>query len=288
MSSPSRPAANIIPHRPKTTIVQKDQTSFQDASEQDASKTSRSSSPTSTSTPDQASSTTPRTSDPQHSSQTSDIILGITQNVSVTPPRTLATIYQFNQSKSNSVPETQIPRFTFTSSYEPAINPGEIRPSASQDSSVSFNGSSLPILSTQDHEFPQPLHAVFSEEKIVVQPSDKIQTQDEDELLEPFFTKNFQRVLKNGIDIVNKVDAAIAQCVSSSESSNDLERLLKDARQLGTFQTTDTRTIAILGDSGQGNWAVRQRKPVESNMHVGKSSLINSLLDLSEIAKTVG
>ncbi|KAH8744019.1 hypothetical protein F5882DRAFT_455086 [Hyaloscypha sp. PMI_1271] len=92
---------------------------------------------------------------------------------------------------------------------------------------------------------------------------------DEEAPIEPFFTSVFQTALQNGLGIANKVVTAIEKLVGSSEPSSDLERLFKDARRLGTFQSTDTRTIAVLGDSGEG-----------------KSSLINALLHFPEIAKT--
>ncbi|KAH8649442.1 hypothetical protein BGZ60DRAFT_534676 [Tricladium varicosporioides] len=92
---------------------------------------------------------------------------------------------------------------------------------------------------------------------------------DEEAPLEPFFTSAFQTALQSGLGIANKVVTAIEKLVGSSEPSSDLKRLLKDARKLGTFESSDTRTIAVLGDSGEG-----------------KSSLINSLLHFPEIAKT--
>ncbi|TVY75935.1 hypothetical protein LSUE1_G004583, partial [Lachnellula suecica] len=62
---------------------------------------------------------------------------------------------------------------------------------------------------------------------------------------------------------------AINTLVGTSKPSDDLKRLREDAIRLSTFQSTDTRTIAVLGDSGEG-----------------KSSLINALLHFPEIAKT--
>jgi hypothetical protein len=79
---------------------------------------------------------------------------------------------------------------------------------------------------------------------------------DEEAPLEPFFTSSFQTALQNGLGIASKVDTAIEKLVGSSEPSSDLERLLKDARRLGTFQSSDTRTIAVLGDSGEGNCGI--------------------------------
>lgn len=76
---------------------------------------------------------------------------------------------------------------------------------------------------------------------------------DEETPLEPFFTPSFQTALQDGLRIANKVENAIEKLVGSSKPSNDLERLLTDARRLKTFQSSDTRTIAVLGDSGEGN-----------------------------------
>jgi hypothetical protein len=111
--------------------------------------------------------------------------------------------------------------------------------------------------------------------------------QDEEAPLEPFFTSSFQTALKNGLGIASKLDNAIEKLVGSSEPSSDLERLLKDARRLGTFQSSDTRTIAVLGDSGEGNCCILRGITTVSNMLIGKSSLINALLHFPEIAKTV-
>jgi hypothetical protein len=110
---------------------------------------------------------------------------------------------------------------------------------------------------------------------------------DEEAPIEPFFTSVFQTALQNGLGIANKVVTAIEKLAGSSEPSSDLERLFKDARRLGTFQSTDTRTIAVLGDSGEGNCSVLRGIEALSDMFIGKSSLINALLHFPEIAKTV-
>lgn len=110
---------------------------------------------------------------------------------------------------------------------------------------------------------------------------------DEEAPIEPFFTSVFQTALQNGLGIANKVVTAIEKLVGSSEPSSDLERLFKDARRLGTFQSTDTRTIAVLGDSGEGNCSVLRGIEALSDTFIGKSSLINALLHFPEIAKTV-
>jgi hypothetical protein len=110
---------------------------------------------------------------------------------------------------------------------------------------------------------------------------------DEEAPLEPFFTPAFQKSLQDGMGIANKVVTAIEKMADGSKQSGDLKRLLEDARKLGTFQSTDTRTIAVLGDSGEGKYCEFEHSIVASNVIIGKSSLINALLHFPEIAKTV-
>ncbi|RYP05881.1 hypothetical protein DL765_009691 [Monosporascus sp. GIB2] len=85
----------------------------------------------------------------------------------------------------------------------------------------------------------------------------------------PFFTSSFQAVLKDGLDIAKGIANMIQSIPDSIERGPEIHRLLEDARSLSSFVGSDTRTIAVLGDSGQG-----------------KSSLINSLLHFPDIAKT--
>ena len=75
---------------------------------------------------------------------------------------------------------------------------------------------------------------------------------DEKAPLEPFFTPVFQTALQGGLNIAKKLVGAIERFGGASESRGDLNRLLKDAKALSIFQSSDTRTIAVLGDSGEG------------------------------------
>lgn len=69
---------------------------------------------------------------------------------------------------------------------------------------------------------------------------------------EPFFHPTFQATLKMGIVLAHDVAHSLEKCKLASEPQSDLSRLLKDAKDLSHFQSSDTRTIAILGDSGEG------------------------------------
>lgn len=270
--------------------------------------------------------------------------------------------FQFGQQGSNSLPIERQETYTFRLLHNitprPSLEPEEIPLPASQDSPAGLNYSSLPEIATPDHEISQPLHTIYSDEKIAIPgASDPLErgipmivedhsdttaatshasstrpptllsrpqvsdlspslgglrqrsisdasdvsdnneindstgpydVRDEESPLEPFFTSVFQTALQNGLGIANKVVSAIGKLVGSSEPSSDLERLFKDARRLGTFQSSDTRTIAVLGDSGEGNCSFQRRVTAVAKVLTGKSSLINALLHFPEIAKTVG
>ena len=103
---------------------------------------------------------------------------------------------------------------------------------------------------------------------------------------EPFFTPAFQTALQRGLDIAKSTVAAIEKVGDSSKFHSDLKRLLKDSKDLSTFQSSDTRTIAVLGDTGEGKDKCCEREELMLTT-AGKSSLINSLLHFPEIAKTV-
>lgn len=70
---------------------------------------------------------------------------------------------------------------------------------------------------------------------------------------EPFFDPRFQATLVKGIDLAQRVANAIAGDQLAPERDSDLNRLWNDANKLRNFQTSDTRTVAVLGDSGQGD-----------------------------------
>ena len=70
---------------------------------------------------------------------------------------------------------------------------------------------------------------------------------------EPFFHPRFQATLVKGIDLAQKVEHVLAADQSEVRRDPDLDRLCNDAHRLGKFQTSDTRTVAVLGDSGEGD-----------------------------------
>lgn len=70
--------------------------------------------------------------------------------------------------------------------------------------------------------------------------------------LEPFFASSFQTQLQRGLDIAKDAADAMETARQSLVEEADLQRLINDAKGLSTFKSSDTRTIAVLGDSGEG------------------------------------
>lgn len=95
---------------------------------------------------------------------------------------------------------------------------------------------------------------------------------EEDYPTHPLFTPRFQNALKDGQGIAKAIETLsldLSEVVDDNLHAS-LNKLQKDAKDLSTFHGVETRTIAVLGDSGGG-----------------KSSLINSLLHYPDLAKTV-
>jgi hypothetical protein len=199
---------------------------------------------------------------------------------------------------------------TPTPSNDPEVVP---KPLSSLSSEKIVRHSSLPLLATQDHEIPEPLHTTYSDEKIAVpttsdpprprtpkivedylnatprtppaaslspaqemlaspsphfyrersvsdvsavsdinDPPSPYDIRDEEAPLEPFFTPKFQTALRDGLDIARSTLNTIKNLTGSSEPEPNLQRLLGDAERLSTWQSSETRTIAVLGDSGEG------------------------------------
>lgn len=91
----------------------------------------------------------------------------------------------------------------------------------------------------------------------------------EDEQLpsETFFDPTFQKALKSAMKLARKIDSELAQCALASRPGTDLFRIWKNAQEMEKFDCPETRIIGIVGDSASG-----------------KSSLINSLLHLPNLA----
>ncbi|EFQ96945.1 hypothetical protein MGYG_08870 [Nannizzia gypsea CBS 118893] len=86
----------------------------------------------------------------------------------------------------------------------------------------------------------------------------------------PFFSPTFQRSLKEGLEIAQRTTIALEKLKPFLVPGSRGGELMADGMRFSSFRGCDTRTIALLGDSGEA----------------GKSSLINSLLHFPDIAAT--
>ncbi|TGO22762.1 hypothetical protein BPAE_0156g00090 [Botrytis paeoniae] len=224
--------------------------------------------------------------------------------------------------RSNS-PKSQVDPVSVTTLFasrvrtENAVIPKTLEREQSQDTPTRI-GDLKPVV-TPDHELPQPLHTLETEEKIttsdrsenlpeVVEDSHytfssdgievrgstspqishfrrssegsfadsessnedaKYAVEDEKAPVEPYFTEKFQSILGRSYDIAIQVADELEKLEKVFGDDVNFRRLLNDSKGLSKGGISNTRTIAILGASGEG-----------------KSSLINSLLHVTELART--
>ncbi|KAF7956008.1 hypothetical protein EAE96_004929 [Botrytis aclada] len=97
----------------------------------------------------------------------------------------------------------------------------------------------------------------------------KYVVEDEEAPVEPYFTEEFQSILARSYDIAFQVANEFGKLETAFGEDVNFRRLLNDSKGLSKGDISSTRIIAILGASGEG-----------------KSSLINSLLHVTELART--
>ncbi|KAK7224376.1 hypothetical protein V2G26_012379 [Clonostachys chloroleuca] len=116
--------------------------------------------------------------------------------------------------------------------------------------------------------FPQPEDHASVPEPDAERNATSYDVRSESAPSHPFFSELFQSQIQAGRAISQQITELFEDSSFWSEHSS-VTKLVGDARRLSAFHVTDTRTIAVMGDSGEG-----------------KSSLINSLLHCPDIAKT--
>ena len=75
----------------------------------------------------------------------------------------------------------------------------------------------------------------------------------------PFFTQALQQALISGAGTAKQAAAYIQDLNEIDDPGVVATKLLRDAKKLSAFHAEDTRTIAVLGDSGEGLMANPQR-----------------------------
>ncbi|KAM7189178.1 hypothetical protein V8F33_010180 [Rhypophila sp. PSN 637] len=94
---------------------------------------------------------------------------------------------------------------------------------------------------------------------------------DEEPPEDDFNSPAVQRSFMNTRELMAKLETTLGSGNLHLESDSTIRRLREKARELARFQCPPTRTVGFVGDSG-----------------VGKSSLLNSLLDRKGLARTSG
>lgn len=79
---------------------------------------------------------------------------------------------------------------------------------------------------------------------------------DETAPFAPFFTSTFQDALKEGFEIAKGCTAAVGNLEQFLDLDSYEKGLLAEGKRLSAFQCSDTRTIALLGDSGEGKYKI--------------------------------
>ncbi|KAF4472847.1 hypothetical protein FALBO_253 [Fusarium albosuccineum] len=172
-----------------------------------------------------------------------------------------------------STPPARATRSTSTSNHqvpEPELLSPSSPPSAIRHRSLSIASSTPSTPSQTQPETPETPQATASTPQPIT-PITPYDARDEPAPRHALFTSVFQDALEQGPEIAKKAAVAIEKMSAGGLEGTDseIEKFLNDTRDLQRFQGTDARTIAVLGDSGEG-----------------KSSLINSLLHYPGVAQT--
>ncbi|KAF5668081.1 hypothetical protein FHETE_5347 [Fusarium heterosporum] len=92
---------------------------------------------------------------------------------------------------------------------------------------------------------------------------------DEELPEDAFHSPEFQQAFRNAKQLMSNIKTVLGSSNIHNESESTMRKLHQEAGRLAVFQYPATRTVGFVGDSG-----------------VGKSSLLNSLLDIKSLART--
>lgn len=102
-------------------------------------------------------------------------------------------------------------------------------------------------------------------------PMARHEVSDEEPPATRFDKREFQKAFIDTKFLMGALSDALASGSLHQEQDSTMKKLYDDVTRLSTFQCPETRTVGFVGDSG-----------------VGKSSLINSLLDFKDLARADG
>ncbi|MCJ1387007.1 hypothetical protein MMC17_010136 [Xylographa soralifera] len=113
-----------------------------------------------------------------------------------------------------------------------------------------------------------------------------VSVRDEELPQRPYFDQSLQTAIKEAQNIIGNIADELAGSASAQNPESGLHALKEQALQSRYFEIDATSTIGIVGESAAGKtFSVLNINNIVLK-EIGKSSLINSLLDLREVART--
>jgi hypothetical protein len=115
---------------------------------------------------------------------------------------------------------------------------------------------------------------------------------DEEPPRDSFHNESFQEAYSDAKQVMKDLVAVLETSDLSTDPGTTIYRLRDQARSLAAFECPKKRMIGFIGDSGVGKFQgftkiCPGREDSPSSFVTGKSSLINSLLDVKELAASV-
>ncbi len=131
---------------------------------------------------------------------------------------------------------------------------------------------------------PRSAHRRRSSSRLETTPHD---VADEEPPHAPFHEPEFQQAFADAKKLVGDLASVLASSSLHREADSRIRALYQQAIDLSHFQSPIARTVGLVGDSGVGMSSVMAVERVVSYRLTGKSSLLNSLLDLDGFARSV-
>src|ERR1700753_2491382 len=118
-------------------------------------------------------------------------------------------------------------------------------------------------------------------------PNDKMEGFSHEPLADhPFYDFRLFSAIQQAKELASKIVARLETCsLVTTNLNSEISKLSKEAKRLSNFACSETRVVGLIGESGQGKFVTLQ--PLGLTRGQGKSSLINSLLNVQDIARTV-
>lgn len=190
---------------------------------------------------------------PDSQTRSSDFDLPILSRLEPEDPQSLHTLYSDEKivvPTENEHPGIPIP--VLLNGNLPSAKDGPTTPPPARTTLFSQMSELASSPSLYPHNRSVSVTSSISDISYYSDPASPYDVGSEEPPLEPFFASSFQTQLQRGLDIAKEAADAVETARQSLVEEADLQRLINDAKGLSTFKSSDTRTIAVLGDSGEG------------------------------------